>query len=66
MGVMEIIRAITLIERMFDDIPSVIISVTAAPKSILQGCELRYGPLGVHRVCLGCFESDSQKIIFDP
>ena len=26
-------------------------SVTAAPKSILRGCELRYGPLGVHRLC---------------
>ena len=35
--------------------------MTAAPKSILRGCELRYGPLGVHRMCLGCFESDSKK-----
>ena len=38
-------------------------SVTAAPKSNSRGCELRYGPLGMHRMCLGCFESDS-KIFF--
>ena len=37
--------------------------MTAAPKSILQGCELRYGPLGVHRLCLGCFKSGSKKKI---
>ena len=36
-------------------------SVTAAPKSILRADELRYGPLRVHRPCLGCFESDSEK-----
>ena len=41
-------------------------SVTAAPKSILQGCELRCGPLGVHRMCLGCFESDSKKFFSTP
>ena len=35
--------------------------MTAAPKSILRGYELRYGPLGVHRLCLGCFESGSKK-----
>ena len=41
-------------------------SVTAAPKSILPGYELGYGPLGVHRLCLGCFESDSKKKFFGP
>ena len=41
----------------------VLTSVTAAPKSILRGCELRYGPLVVHRLCLGCFESDSKKML---
>ena len=37
-------------------------SVTAAPELILRGYELRYGPLGVYRMCLGCFESDSKKL----
>ena len=32
-------------------------------ESILKGCELRFrGHLGVHRMSLGCFESDSKNI----
>ena len=33
--------------------------------SIFAGCELRYGPFGVQRMPLGCFESGSKKI-FNP
>ena len=31
-------------------------------ESILKGCELRFGHLEVHRMSLGCFESDSKNI----
>ena len=53
-------------EKQRKTLRSVMTSVTAAPKSILWGYELRYGPSGVHRLCLGCFESDSKKNFFDP
>ena len=33
----------------------------SALKAISKGDELRYGPLGMHKMSLGCFESGSKK-----